>query len=117
MLVVDLSPAGIASAEASGFRAVIGDASSAEVLEHLHLEHVRVVAITLPSREDALAILNLIRTIAPQATKIVRSRHQLYMEEFLKAGADVVVGDEEEVSNAMTGTVLEQYRRMELSRT
>ena len=109
VLVVDLSPAGIASAEAMGFRAVIGDASSAEVLEHLHLEHVRVVVITLPSREDALAILNLIRTIAPQATKIVRSRHQLYMAEFLKAGADIVVGDEEEVSNALAGTVAEHH--------
>ena len=117
VLVVDLSPAGIASAEALGFRAVVGDASSAEVLEHLHLEHVRVVAITLPSREDALAILNLIRTIAPQATKIVRSRHQLYMAEFLKAGADVVVGDEEEVSNTLAGTVLEHHRRTALSTT
>ena len=117
VLVVDLSPAGIASAEALGFRAVIGDASSAEVLEHLHLEHVRVVAITLPSREDALAILNLIRTIVPQATKIVRSRHQLYMEEFLKAGADVVVGDEQEVSNTLAGTVLEHHRRTQLEKT
>jgi len=117
VLVVDLSPAGIASAEALGFRAVVGDASSAEVLEHLHLEHVRIVAITLPSREDALAILNLIRTIAPQATKIVRSRHQLYMEEFLKAGADVVVGDEQEVSNTMAGTVLEHHRRTQLLKT
>jgi len=117
VLVVDLSPGGIANAQAFGFRAVIGDASSAEVLEHLHLEHVRVVAITLPSRGDALAILNLIRSIAPQATKIVRSRHQLYMEEFLKAGADVVVGDEEEVSNAMAGTVLEHHRRTEMTKT
>jgi len=117
VLVLDLSPAGVASAEALGFRAVIGDASSAEVLEHLHLENVRVVAITLPSREHALAILNLIRTIAPQATKIVRSRHQLYMEEFLKAGADVVLGDEEEVSNAMASTVLEHHRRTEQSMT
>ncbi len=33
-------------------------------------------------------------------------RLQIYMEEFLKAGADVVVGDEEEVSNttALTQT-------------
>lgn len=111
VLVVDLSPAGIASAEALGFRAVIGDASSAEVLEHLHLEHVQVVAITLPSRDDALAILNLIRSIAPHATKIVRSRHQLYMAEFLEAGADLVVGDEEEVSNAMAKMVPDHHRK------
>jgi CPA2 family monovalent cation:H+ antiporter-2 len=108
VLVIDLSPAGIASAESLGFRAIIGDAASAEVLEHLHLEHVRVVAITLPSRSDALAILSLVRTLAPQATKIVRSRYQLYMSEFLEAGADIVLGDEEEVSNAMAAAVVEQ---------
>ncbi len=111
VLVVDLSSTGIAAAEALGFRAVIGDAGNAEVLEHLHLEHVRVVVITLPSRGDALAVLNLVRTLTPQATKIVRSRYQLYMSEFLEAGADIVLGDEEEVSNAMARTVHEHHRK------
>ena len=111
VLVVDLSSTGIAAAEALGFRAVIGDAGNAEVLEHLHLEHVRVVVITLPSRGDALAVLNLVRSLTPQATKIVRSRYQLYMSEFLEAGADIVLGDEEEISNAMARTVHEHHRK------
>ena len=111
VLVVDLSSTGIAAAEALGFRAVIGDAGNAEVLEHLHLEHVRVVVITLPSRGDALAVLNLVRSLTPQATKIVRSRYQLYMSEFLEAGADFVLGDEEEISNAMARTVHEHHRK------
>lgn len=108
VLVLDLSPAGIAAAEGMGFRAEIGDASNAEVLEHLHLEHLRMVVITLPSRDDALAILNQIRVIAPQATKIVRSRHQIYMSEFLDAGADIVVGDEEEVQRTLAVVVEQQ---------
>jgi CPA2 family monovalent cation:H+ antiporter-2 len=111
VLVVDLSSTGIAAAEALGFRAVIGDAGNAEVLEHLHLEHVRVVVITLPSRGEALAVLNLVRTLTPHATKIVRSRYQLYMSEFLEAGADIVLGDEEEISNAMARTVHEHHRK------
>ncbi len=109
VLVVDLSPEGISSAEAMGFRGAIGDASNAEVLQHLHLEHVRIVVITLPSRQDALAILNLLRTIAPQATRIVRSRHQIHTDEFIIAGADIVVGDEAEVSRAMAETVVQQH--------
>jgi N-formylglutamate amidohydrolase len=40
----------------------------------------------------------LIRTLTPQATKIVRSRYQLYMSEFLEAGADIVLGDRYGVS-------------------
>ncbi len=108
VLVLDLSPAGIAAAEAMGFRAEFGDASNAEVLEHLHLEHLKLVVITLPSRDDALAILNQIRLIAPQTTKIVRSRHQFYMSEFLNAGADIVVGDEEEVQRTIAVVVQQQ---------
>jgi CPA2 family monovalent cation:H+ antiporter-2 len=108
VLVLDLSPTGVASAQALGFRAVIGDASSAEVLEHLHLDHVRIVVITLPSRQDGLAILSLIRTFAPHATKIVRSRHQIHSDEFLSAGANFVVGDEEQVSRAMSNIVRQQ---------
>ncbi len=105
VLVLDLSPAGIASAEAMGFRGMIADATNTEVLEHLHLDHVRVVVITLPSRQDSLAILQLIRMFAPHAVKIVRSRYQLYFSEFGDAGADFVVGDEEEVSTALAQLV------------
>jgi len=108
VLVLDLSPIGVASAQAQGFRAMIGDASNAEILEHLHLDRVKIVAITLPSRQDALAILNLIRTMAPHATKIVRSRHQFHTDEFISAGADFVVGDEEQVSRAMSKIVQQQ---------
>ena len=43
--------------------------------------------------------------IAPQAIKIVRSRHQIHMSEFLNSGADIVVGDEEEVQRALASIV------------
>jgi CPA2 family monovalent cation:H+ antiporter-2 len=117
VLVLDLSPASIASAEGMGYRAELGDASSGEVLEHLHLEHLRLVVITLPSYSDALAVLNMIRAIAPQATKIVRSRNQIHISEFLNAGADIVVGDEEEVRKALASTVYEQYQRVAATET
>lgn len=117
VLIVDLSSTGTAAAEAMGFRAVIGDAGNAEVMEHLHLEHVRVVVITLPSRGDALAVLNLMRTLTPDATKIVRSRYQLYMSEFLEAGADIVLGDEEEISNAMARMVQEHHQKSLIAKT
>lgn len=101
LLVIDLSPAGVSDAEAMGFDAVIGDASNSEVLEHLHLDHCKVVVITLPSRQETLVILNNIRRIAPHAAVIVRSRYQLHMPDFREAGADMVIGDEEQVSLAL----------------
>ena len=73
--------------------------------------------ITLPSRNDALAVLNLIRTMAPQAIRIVRSRNQIDMAEFLNAGADIVVGDEEEVHKALASTVRQQFLRLATDET
>ena len=43
VVVLDLSPASIASAEGMGYRAELGDASSGEVMEHLHLEHLHLL--------------------------------------------------------------------------
>jgi CPA2 family monovalent cation:H+ antiporter-2 len=105
VLVVDLNANGVAAAESMGFRAVIGDASSGDVLEHLHLEHVRIVVVTLPSRQDALLVMNEIRAIAPQAALIVRSRYEIHMDELRNAGADVVLGDEDQVSHALAESV------------
>lgn len=105
VLIVDLNSESIADAESQGFRGVIGDAANAEILDHLHLDHLKTVVITLPSRQDALAVLELVRGIAPQATKIVRSRHKLHHAGFLNAGADIVVGDEDEVARAL-GSVI-----------
>lgn len=115
VLVVDLSPSGIAAAESLGFQGFLADATSADVLEHLHLKHVRLVVITLPSRQDAMAILQLIRTIAPQAVKVVRSRYQIFSAEFLQAGADIVVGDEQQVGDSLAEVVLRC--QMQMSRT
>jgi len=69
------------------YRAELGAASSAEVPEHLQLKQLRMVVITLPSRNDALAVLNLVRTIAPQAITVVRSRNQIHISEFHLAGS------------------------------
>lgn len=112
VLVVDLNAQGVAAAESMGFRAVIGDASSGDVLEHLHLEHVRIVVVTLPSRQDALLVMNEIRAIAPHAALIVRSRYEIHMDELRNAGADVVLGDEDQVSHALGDSVARHAKEL-----
>ena len=111
VLIVDLNVEAIATAESQGFRGVIADATNAETLEHLHLNHLKTVVITLPSRQDALTVLQLIRKVAPQATRIVRTRYKLHHDEFLSAGADVVIGDEEHVAKALAAAVLKHQKR------
>lgn len=108
VLVMDLNPAGKRAAEALGMRGVIGDATSLEVLQHAHIDSATIVVITVPARMAALTVLENVRALAPTATVIVRSRYQLHQPDFAAAGADVVVGDEQEVGMGLCEQVQQQ---------
>lgn len=106
VLVLDLSLQSKLYAESLGFRGEIGDASNYEVLHHAGVQHAKVVAITLPGRSAALAVLDTVRNLNPTARMIVRSRYQAHEEDFRRAGADAVSGDEAEVGKQLADHVL-----------
>lgn len=99
--VIDLSRTSLARAAELGFTAHRGDAAQAEILEHVHVASAKVVVITIPDHDGSFRILNEIRRLAPHAYIVVRSRHQRYTLEYDIAGANAVVGDEEEVGAAL----------------
>jgi Trk K+ transport system NAD-binding subunit len=66
---------------------------------------MRLVVITVPGFHDSMSILQQVRRMSPMATVVVRSRYRLHEQEFRLAGADVVVGDEEEVGRALAGAI------------
>jgi CPA2 family monovalent cation:H+ antiporter-2 len=99
--VVDLSRRCLARAREMGFEAHHGDGGHPEILEHVHVASAQAVVITVPDHQGALRILDEVRRLAPHAHTIVRSRHQRYSQEYESAGANVVLGDEEEVGKAL----------------
>lgn len=101
VLVLDLNPAAKNPADEMKFESQVGDATQYDVLEHAHLRAAKLVVITLPSYRATLTILRYVRELAPHAPVIVRSRHQVHSTEMEAAGADVVVGDEEEVGRSL----------------
>jgi len=107
VLVLDLGLEGVAAAQTAGFQAMRADAATGEVLLHIHVEQMRLVVITVPGFHDSMSILQQVRHMAPLATIVVRSRYRLHEQEFRLAGADVVIGDEEEVGKALAGAVAE----------
>jgi CPA2 family monovalent cation:H+ antiporter-2 len=107
-LVLDLNRRAALDAESLGFSGHVGDAQRTEVLEHAGVSSARVVVITLPARSAAIAVLNEVRRLAPEAHIISRSRYQLHRAEFESAGSHTVVGDEEEVGRALAERLLPQ---------
>ena len=95
------SLSGIKKALELGFSGHVGDATQVEVLEEARIASAQAVVITIPHHLLALAILEHVKRLAPRAYRIVRSRHQIHANEFLLAGANMVVGDEEQVGRSL----------------
>lgn len=110
VMVIDLNQQGVTRAHDCGFRGLVGDATQSEVLEHAKVSHAKVVVITVPHHESGLLMMAQVRLLAPQAQLIVRSRYQLHTEDFVSGGGDIVVGDEEEVGDAMAVALKECLR-------
>ncbi|GAB4247366.1 MAG: cation:proton antiporter [Thermoleophilia bacterium] len=97
VLTVDMNPKNAAAAHDRGIQFVIGDATHAGVLEHLHVRCAAAVIVTIPDPASAVQIVRLTRILAPQARIAVRARYHISREDLVDAGAEVVVDEEREV--------------------
>ncbi|MEZ6131026.1 MAG: cation:proton antiporter [Planctomycetaceae bacterium] len=99
--VLDLNHAGVQVAQHLGFHAEVGDATQNEVLEHARLAECKVVVITIPHHKSALTVLSQIRSHSPHVHTIVRTRYEVFQDDFKIAGADVITGDEQQVGESL----------------
>lgn len=98
--VIDLNHDGVRKAKEFGFDGHIGDATSAEVLEHASIGEAKLVIVTLPHFRSTLSIVELVRSMNSAATIIVRSRYHIHSDALTAAGA-IVSGDEQQVGGAI----------------
>lgn len=108
LVVVELNPGSAAVAQSYGLRTYIGDASHAEILEHLHIESARMVAVTVPDPDAARQIIEQVRTFSPDTRIIARSRYHIHRWPLSLAGANWVVDEEEQVGRRIATEVRRQ---------
>ncbi len=101
VVVIDLNVRSVMEARNHGRRALVGDAAQAEVLQHAQVSSAREVVVTLPDHRAAIAAVQQVRALAPQARIIARARYNLYAEQIATAGAHVVVAEETSVGQAL----------------
>ena len=92
--VIELNHSAITQARRLGFHAHYGDASHAEVLEHVQAQNSAAAVITIPDPTSARRVILLLRTLAPELFIIARARYHLYRWELQHAGASVVLDEE-----------------------
>ncbi len=105
VLVIDVNPQAKLLAESLGLHGQIGDGTQIDVLEHAHIHTAKMIVVTLPAREPAMMVLHHVKRLAPTAHVVVRSRYQLHLSDFEQAGADAVIGDEEQVGYRLSAYV------------
>jgi CPA2 family monovalent cation:H+ antiporter-2 len=105
--VIELNPRLIDQARGQGFEVHLGDATHPEVLLHAHVSDAAAVAVTVPDHRAAARIIQLVRTLAPGALVVARSRYHLHTASLQEAGANHVVDEEREVGAMLTRLLCE----------
>jgi CPA2 family monovalent cation:H+ antiporter-2 len=107
-VIVELNPRSVQRARAQGHSAHLGDATHADVLHHVGVEHARAVIVSIPDHRAAREITMLTRSLAPHALVIARARHHVHSIHLMAAGAEVVVDEEREVGRRIGAAAVEE---------
>jgi len=99
--LVDLSPVNLQQYAQQGFRTVAGDAVDRGVLLNAHADHARQVIVCVPNDEAAVQIARAVRAMNRSGYILVRCRYQSSRKTLLGAGADSVVSEEVQASDAL----------------
>ena len=97
LTVIDLSWENVAIAHRYGLTSYVGDATQTDVLQHAGIHRANIVVLTIPSPSTTRHLIAHIRHLAPSAVLLVRSRYHIHRWELLRAGAHVVIDEEDQL--------------------
>ena len=99
--LVDISPINLQDFAMAGFRTVAGDATDQATLELASAADACLAVVSVPDDDAALRIVRALRKINSTCSVVVRCRFQANVAGLKASGADVVVSEEFEASNAL----------------
>jgi len=108
-LVVTLNPGGASHVEDTGLPVLRGDTSRRHTLEAAGVRRARMVVIADDDAEMAGRISEVVRTISPDATIVVRADDDHQAQEIAAAGADLVVTGSRASAKWLSHTVLRAF--------
>lgn len=96
VLVLEMNPSTVG--ELGGHVPIqLGDATSREILLHAGIGAAKAIIVTVPDPGAARTILSQAKALAPDVIPVVRARYHIYAEPLRRAGAMVVVDEEDTV--------------------
>lgn len=107
--VIEMNPETVKKEFAKGTDIMYGDASSAEVLEHAHLETARALAVTVPDPVAVRKIVEAARNLHPYIHIVARTRYALELGPLKKLGANAVISEEIESADKLVSEVMGRF--------
>lgn len=95
VVIVDIDPKIVRIAPEHGAIAKVGDASQTDLLDELNLNSALAFIVAIPDYRTATLAIAHARQLAPDLPILARSRNHPYAEDIQRAGADLVIGEEE----------------------
>jgi monovalent cation:H+ antiporter-2, CPA2 family len=107
--ILEMNPDTVKDQKREGEPIQFGDATHLSVLEHLHIQEAKALAILVNDPLAARRIVKIAREANPSLYIIVRARYVQEMSLMNKLGADEVIPDEFGTSVEIFSRVLRQY--------
>lgn len=92
-----------------GETVIYGDAINIPILEKAHVDHAKIVIISIGDLMIAMAVTEKVRLLNKHTIILVRTRHVHDIEELYKAGADQVIPEEFETAINLFERILKKY--------
>jgi K+:H+ antiporter len=108
--LIELNPSTAKLAESRAIAVHLGDATRGEVISHAGVTNDSLVVITVPDPNTCREIIEKIRLASPQAVLFVRSRYHRSMEDLKRAGANIVVDEEDTVGRMLSKEIIHFLR-------
>lgn len=84
----------VGSVRDAGCRALLGDATQADILEDARLLHAKGLVVAVSDHRTARLAVSQARRLAPKLPIVVRARYHQYLDEVAAVGADRTVDEE-----------------------
>lgn len=104
--VIEMRPRTARIARKKGLTVHMGDAAVEDTLSHAGVSSACLVVVTIPDHRASRFIVETIRRIAPDATVIVRGRYHVHNREIEKAGAHLIIDEENLVGEELAKSVV-----------
>ncbi len=108
-MVIEMNPDTVRVEKAAGQPIFYGDSTYPEILEHAHIEHARILVITIADPVANRRTTELARRLNPNIYIITRTRFLQEMKPLVKLGANEVIPEEFETSVEIFTRVLTRY--------